>query len=164
MFIKFITALLLITGAATIDAAAQTPETVTDKVDSHADKTSTQATVYLYRAVTKERPTKNKISLYADGEQLASVPSGRYVMILLDPGKHSFNTQSGGERALELELKRGEKYYLLLPEETDSSPGGPRISAVEFERGAAEVRQSTPVEAADVKGKVKSTVVTPSPE
>lgn len=155
MVFKFTLSILLIIGATTF-CAAQTPETTTDKTDSHADKTSTMATVYLYRFITKQQPSKNKIAIYSDGEQLGQITSGRFVMTLLDPGTHFFNTQTGRENALQLDLKRGEKYYLRLGETS-----GPRLAVVTTDKGAAEVRQLTPVESSDLKTKTKETIANP---
>jgi hypothetical protein len=155
MLFKLTLSILLIIGGATF-CAAQTPETTTDKTDSHADKTSTMATVYLYRFITRQQPPKNKIAIYSDGEQLGQIASGRFVMTLLDPGTHFFNTQTGRENALQLDLKRGEKYYLRLNENP-----GPRLAVVTTDKGAAEVRQLTPVESSDLKTKTKETLANP---
>ncbi|MEJ7714045.1 MAG: hypothetical protein WKF84_30405 [Pyrinomonadaceae bacterium] len=68
--------------AAAQTAAPQKPETSTDRTDSHVDKTSTMATVYVYRSLGEEATAQNKISVYFDGKQVAAIGSGRFFIVL----------------------------------------------------------------------------------
>lgn len=158
-------ALVLICLGLTSTAQTVTPSanTMTDKADSDADKTTTMATVYVYRFLeTKPNAATTRTTLYSDGKQVAELTSGRYLLLLLDPGKHTFATQSGSADAFELEVQRGQKYYVRV----DAGSGKVKTDArkmalVETERGASEVRQLTPIETKDVKKKDAATVVSP---
>ncbi|MEJ7617168.1 MAG: hypothetical protein WKF30_09465 [Pyrinomonadaceae bacterium] len=164
--------LLLASAGAPTAAAQQTatppqkPETSTDRTDSHVDKTSTMATVYVYRSLGEESTAQGKIPVFFDGKQVAAVASGRGVILVLDPPMHnSSGAVRGRVGTFATELKRGQKYYLRVDSEPTPGArrkGDPRFTTVETAQGATEVGQLTPIEAADVKDKDR--VLTRYPE
>lgn len=172
MITKIFFGLLLLTSGGGLTAAQQTPtppqkpETSTDRTDSHVDKTSTMATVYVYRSLGEESTAQGKLPVFFDGKQVAAVGSGHFFIVLLDPGMHNFSgAQRGRVGTFATELKRGQKYYLRVDSEPTPGArkkGDPRFTTVEATQGATEVGQLTPIEAADVKD--KNRVLTRYPE
>lgn len=161
MISRIVFGLLFSLAAAGVGAAQtvapQKPETSTDRTDSHVDMTSTMATVYVYRSPGEESATADKVPVYFDGKQVASVGRGRFFIVFLDPGMHNFGhaprgrvgTFAGG-------LKRGQKYYLRIDDKPPAGArvkNGPRFTLTPAEQGASEIGQLTPIEAGDVKDK-----------
>lgn len=158
---------LVVAGAVAAQTAApQKPETSTDRTDSHADMTSTMATVYVYRALGEESAAASKVPVYFDGKQVASVGSGRFFIVLLDPGMHNFShAQRGRVGTFAGGLKRGQKYYLRIDDKAPAGArvkSGPSFTVAPAAQGATEVGQLTPIEAEDIKDKDR--VLTRYPE
>ena len=160
MFSKIILGLLLIIGGAAAADAQTQPETGVDRTDSHADKTSTMATVYVYRAPGKGDDAKDKVPVYYDGKEVASVASGRFFAIYVEPGKHAMSVGGATAAPFTLDYKRSEEYYLRV-ESAPTAGAAARLAPVKFEQGSPEIRQLSPIEEADVKDKDRVSTRTP---
>lgn len=150
MFSKIVLGLLFIIGgsAAALSQTQTQPETGVDRTDSHADKTSTMATVYVYRSLGKETNAKDKVPVYYDGKEVASVAGGRFFAIYVEPGKHALSVGSATAAPLTLDYKRSQEYYLRVGNAPKAG-----VAVVKFEEGSPQIRQLTPIEDADVKDK-----------
>lgn len=126
------------------------------KISDVQDK-STKASVYIYQALAAHA-RRSSSPIYADGKQLADLESGRYFIVILDPGRHTFRSKDKKQAAVTLDLKKGEAYYLRLEPQATSRDGKQRFTAVAKEKGALEIRQMTPVKSGDIKD--RSIVVT----
>lgn len=94
------------------------------------------AMVYVYRyKVWGGMLFELKPSVYCDEQQIALMDEGRYFVIKLEPGRHSFRAPDAGSGGW-LYAKPGETYYLRF----DSIPHFPRVRR---ELGAVLPEQAT---------------------
>lgn len=116
---------------------------------SVAQSTASQATVYVYRYKQYVGKALSP-SVYCDGTELARMQNGRYFVVTLAPGKHSFrsnDTQSG----IDVDLKPGEKYYIRVELSTGFWKGHGRVLSVAPEQGSYEIEKLKPLDKDKVK-------------
>jgi hypothetical protein len=94
--------------------------------------------VYVYRVKVRGNPLKP--SVYCDGQEVARLDDGRYFVIKLEPGRHSFRStdeHSGGD----LIVKPGETYYLRVKLIPHFPVARGRLHAVLPEMAAYELKE-----------------------
>ncbi len=140
--------LVLCVGGCSASISAQ------DSQLSETQDKYTKADVYVYRA-PQPRASKpgGPSPLYANETLLATLDSGKYVHVRLDPGFYNFGTKGRkGERA-GIELKRGETYYLRIELDGQAGDRDPRVTTIPKDKGAIEVRQMSPITGGDIKNR-----------
>ncbi len=125
------------TAAATVE---QSPHLAVDKV---------RVIVYRYKqyAGSAIRP-----SIYCDEKDTSRVQNGRYVALSLAPGKHTFRS-TDAQSQIELDLKPGQEYYIRIDIAAGMWKGHGRLTLVQPEQGAAELKQMKPVDSGMIKDK-----------
>lgn len=125
------------TPAATGGEQAATPES--------------KATLYFYR--TKQfAGSALEPSIYCDDKELARMDNGRYFGVRLDPGKHTCR-MGDKQTGFELDMKVGQDYYARITIETGFWKGHGRLTLMQPEQGAFEVKKLKLLGADKVKNK-----------
>lgn len=107
--------------------------------------------VYVYRY--KQLLGKGlRPSIFCDDNDVARLQSGRYVVLALAPGKHTFRTNDK-ESQMDLDLKPGKEYYIRVEIEPGMLKGHGYITLVEPDQGAEEVKETKPADAGMIKDK-----------
>ena len=137
--ISVIAALLLLFIPATTMAEEQSKPSV-DKV---------RVNVYRYKQFMGKglRP-----SIYYEERDVARLQSGRYVVLALAPGTHVFRSNDK-QSQIDLDLKAGQEYYIRIDIATGFMKGHGRLTLVQPEQGAAELKQMKPADAGMIKVK-----------
>jgi hypothetical protein len=91
-------------------------------------------------------------SIYVDEKDVARLQSGRYVVLALAPGKHTFRS-TDKRSEIDLELKTGQEYYIRMDMMAGTWKGAGLLTLVMPEQGAGELKQTKPIDAGMVKDK-----------
>ena len=91
-------------------------------------------------------------SIYCDDKDVARLQSGRYVVLALAPGTHTFRSNDK-QSQIELDLKPGQEYYIRIDIAAGFLKGHGRLTLVQPEQGAGELKQMKPVDADMIKDK-----------
>lgn len=118
----------------------------------------TKASVFIYSVAPSGTKQNATYPIYADEKHLANLDSGRYLIAMLDPGRHTFRSKDQKPGVVGLELKAGEVYYLRIEPEGVGRAGKSRLAFMPKDKGALEVRQLSPIKADGIKD--RSLVVT----
>jgi len=108
-----------------------------------------KATVYFYR-YKQFMSGLLEPSVFCDEVELARMDNGRYFAARLTPGRHtcrSNDKQSG----IELDLARGEEYFIRVDIATGLFKGHGRLVAVPREQAAFEIKRLNPLDMDKVK-------------
>jgi len=89
-------------------------------------------------------------SIYCDDKDVARLQSGRYVVLALAPGKHTFRSNDK-QSQIELDLKPGQEYYIRIDIAVGMWKGHGRLTLVQPEQGVAEFKQMKPANAGMIK-------------
>lgn len=140
----------------TVIIFSQPVESQTNEQDTDSNK----VTVYVYK--TPHQRTLGRVAppVYCDEQLLAKLDGGRYFIVQLDPGTHSFRSKNKKDGGVEIELKAGQEYYLRMETRTGVQVNAPRISVVPNEEGRYDVKQMKYINDGDIKDRSK--VTTPS--
>lgn len=84
-------------------------------------------------------------SIVVDGIDIARIQSGRYLMLALEPGKHTF-ASSDPQSQVEIDLAPGGNYFFRIEIATGVWKGHGRLMLVMKEQGVAEVRKMQPAD------------------
>jgi hypothetical protein len=87
-------------------------------------------------------------SIYVDEKDVVRLQSGRYVA--LAPGKHSFRS-TDKQSQIDVELKAGQEYYIRIDIAPGMWKGHGRLTLVQPEQGAGELKQMKPVDEGMIK-------------
>ena len=151
------------TGAAISRAQEQVPapqpaapqnatQTPADAKAGAADRATTQepkATIYFYR-IKQFAGSALEPSVYCDERELARMDNGRYFGVKLDPGKHTCR-MGDKQTGFEIDMKAGEEYYAKVSIEMGFWKGRGRLTLVQKEQGAFEIKKVKPLSAGKVK-------------
>ena len=118
-----------------------------------------KASVYIYR-YKQFVGAALEPSIYCDETQLARMDNGRYFVVKLDPGKHTFRSNDK-QSGVELDLKAGEEYYLRVEIATGFWKGRGRLVLTQKEQGAYELKKLKPLDAGKVVDRSKVAVAEP---
>jgi len=91
-------------------------------------------------------------SIYCDDKDVARLQSGRYVTLALPPGQHSFRSNDK-QSQVELDLKPGQTYYIRIDIAAGMWKGHGRLTLVQPEQGAGELKQMKPADEGMIKDK-----------
>jgi hypothetical protein len=132
------------------------------KQTTEQDNENNNVTVYVYK--TPHQRTLGRVAppVYCDEQLLAKLDGGRYFIVKLEPGTHSFRSKNKKDGGVELELKLGQEYFLRMETRTGVQVNAPRISVVPNEEGRYDVKQMKYVNDGDIKDRSK--VIAPSKE
>jgi hypothetical protein len=131
-------------------ASPGNPQTAAEaKADQPAGAQDSRATLYFYR-LKQYAGSALEPTVYCDEKQLARMDNGRYFGVILDPGKHACN-MGDKQTGFELELKAGQVSYAKVSIETGFFKGHGRLTLVQPEQGAFEIKKTNPLGAGKVK-------------
>src|SRR5215467_5194142 len=117
--VRVLLASILLMGVA---AVAQEPATT---AASAAEAKASKATIYVYR-YKQFVGSALEPSVYCDEVQLARMTNGRYFMVKVDPGKHTFHSNDK-QSGIELDAKAGQEYFIRLEIATGFMKGHGRL-------------------------------------
>ncbi len=123
-----------------------------------AGEPSAQATVYFYR-YKQFVGSALAPSVYCDDSQLARMENGRFFLVHVAPGKHSFHSNDA-QAGIELDVKGGEKYFIRIEIATGMMKGHGRLVLMPTEQGSYELKskQLKPLDADKVADKTRVSV------
>lgn len=126
------------------------------------DGENNKVAVYVYK--TPHQRTLGRVAppVYCDEQLLAKLDGGRYFIVKLEPGTHSFRSKNKKDGGVEIELKLGQEYFLRMETRTGVQVNAPRISVVPNEEGRYDVKQMKYINDDDIKDRSK--VVIPAKE
>jgi hypothetical protein len=114
--------------------------TDTKASDSQQSKTDSQkATIYFYR-IKQFAGSGLEPSVYCDDKELARMDNGRYFGVTLEPGKHTCR-MGDKQTGFELDMKAGEDYYAKITLEAGFWKGHGRLTLLQKEQGAFEMKK-----------------------
>src|SRR5436190_23197711 len=92
--------------------------------------TDNKVTVYVYK--TPHQRTLGRVAppVFCDEQLLAKLDGGRYFIVKLEPGTHTFRSKNRKDGGVEIELKLGKEYYLRIETRTVFHVNVLRISIV----------------------------------
>ncbi len=127
------------------------PAAMTAQEPSKAAVDNVRVNVYRYKQLYGKalRP-----SIYCDDKDVARLQSGRYVVLALAPGGHTFRSNDK-QSQIDLVLKSGQEYYIRIDITTGMGiwKAHGRLTLVQPEQGAGELKQMKPVDAGMIKDK-----------
>ena len=148
---------MIITAGA---AAAQEQQPGTGEVSTAtaADKgrTADKATIYFYR-IKQYAGSALEPSVYCDEKELARMDNGRYFGVTLERGKHTCR-MGDKQTGFELELKPGEEYYAKITIDVGLLKGHGRLTLLQKEQGAFELKRVKLLSADKVKDRSLVTI------
>lgn len=127
--------LLVVALASPIAAYAQDAGSQTAAVSGN---TSGQSTVYVYRYKQFEGSALSP-SVFCDDGQLARMENGRFFVVHIAPGRHSFRSNDA-QSGIELDAKAGEKYFIRVEIVTGMMKGHGRLVLTPSEQGSYELK------------------------
>lgn len=135
-----------------LSANAQEPQTPTTTKAEDKQVTSSNgsmATVYFYRYKQYVGSALSP-SVYCDDGELARMENGRFFVASITPGKHVFRSNDK-QAGVEAELRAGQDYYVRVELVSGVLKGHGRLTLVQPEQGAYEVKKLKPLDADKVK-------------
>jgi hypothetical protein len=96
-------------------------------------------------------------SVYCDDKELARMDNGRYFGVTLEPGKHTCR-MGDKQTGFEVDMKAGEEYYAKISIEAGFWKGHGRMTLLQKEQGAFELKKVKPLGPEKVKDKTLVTV------
>lgn len=120
---------------------------------------SNKVTVYVYK--TPHQRTLGRVAppVYCDEQLLAKLDGGRYFIVKLEPGTHSFRSKNKKDGGVEIELRLGQEYFLRMETRTGVQVNAPRISVVPSEEGRYDVKQMEYVKDDDIKDRSRVVIM-----
>jgi hypothetical protein len=127
-------------------AAAETPATT---------KTA-KGRIYFYR-IKQYAGSALEPSVYCDEKELARMDNGRYFAVDLEPGEHTCR-MGDKQTGFTFNVKSGEEYYAKVSIEMGFWKGHGRLTLLQKEQGAFELKKVQPLSANKVKDRSLVTV------
>ena len=123
-------------------AAFLMPSLVRSEVKAGAPADKARVYVYRYKQYAGKalRP-----SIYVEDRDVARIQNGRYVILSLPTGKHSFRSNDK-QSEIDLDLKGGQDYYIRIDIAMGLWKGHGRLTLVQPEQGAGEMKQMKPAD------------------
>jgi hypothetical protein len=153
---KFAVVCLLVLFAAAVCNAqdpAPTPNAEPSPAAAAAEPSaaskSSKGRIYFYR--TKQfTGSALEPSVYCDEKELARMDNGRYFAVDLEPGEHTCR-MGDKQTGFALNVKAGEEYYAKVTIEAGFWKGHGRLTLLQKEQGAFELKKVKPLDVAKVK-------------
>jgi len=155
---KLILAVVL-TCIATTVCLAQEPKPAASPEPTpatEAPKTNAKVTIYFYR-IKQFAGSALEPSIYCDNKELARMDNGRYFAVTLEPGKHSCS-MGDKQTGFEIDAKQGDEYYAKVTIDVGFWKGRGRLTLLQKEQGAFELKKVKPLGADKVKDRTLVTV------
>ncbi|MGH9901928.1 MAG: DUF2846 domain-containing protein [Pyrinomonadaceae bacterium] len=108
-----------------------------------------KATIYFYR-IKQFTGSALEPSIYCDDKELARMDNGRYFGVKLEPGKHTCR-MGDKQTGFEIDAKPGQDYYAKVNIETGFWKGRGRLTLVQNEQGAFEIKKTKPLGAGKIR-------------
>jgi hypothetical protein len=131
---------------------APSPAAAEPSAASKSDK----ARIYFYR-IKQFTGSALEPSVYCDDKELARMDNGRYFAVDLAPGEHTCR-MGDKQTGFALNVKAGEEYYAKVTIETGFWKGRGRLTLLQKEQGAFELKKVQPLNASKVKDRSLVTV------
>lgn len=125
-------------------------------VDAQPTEDASKATIYFYR-YKQFIGYRAKPSVYCDETQLAKIQNGRFFVVKLDPGKHTFRANDK-QSGVELDVKAGQVYYIRVEIVESFLKQYGRLVLMAPEQGAYEVKKLKPLGAENVRDRLRVVV------
>lgn len=109
----------------------------------------TKGRIFFYR-IKQYAGSALEPSVYCDDKQLARMDNGRYFAVDFEPGEHTCN-MGDKQTGFTLNVKAGEEYYAKITVETGFWKGHGRLTLLQKEQGAFEMKKVKPLSASKVK-------------
>ena len=97
------------------------------------------STIYFYR-IKQFAGSALEPSVYCDDKELARMDNGRYFGVTLTPGKH-ICSMGDKQTGFEVDVKSGEEYYARITIDTGFWKGRGRLTLMQKEQGAFELKK-----------------------
>lgn len=104
---------------------------------------NSKATIYFYR-IKQFAGSSLEPTIYCDDKELARMDNGRFFGVKIDPGKHTFR-MGDKQTGFEIDMKAGEEYYAKVTIEAGFWKGHGRLSLLQKEQGAYEMKKLKPL-------------------
>ncbi|MDT4894944.1 MAG: hypothetical protein QOH25_21 [Acidobacteriota bacterium] len=147
-------------------AQAQTQPTPTPEPSSAAsvesnktaapDSSDSKATIYFYR-IKQFAGAALEPGVYVDDKEVASMDNGRFFGVTLEPGKHTFR-MGDKQTGFEIDMKAGQVYYARVSIEMGFWKGHGRLTLLQPEQGAFEIKKVKPLGISKVKNRALVTI------
>ena len=112
--------------------------------------------IYFYR--TKQfAGSALEPTVYCDDKELARMDNGRFFGVTLEPGKHTCR-MGDKQTGFEIDMKAGEEYYAKISIEAGFWKGHGRMTLLQKEQGAFELKKVKPLGPDKIKDKALVTV------
>ena len=95
--------------------------------------------------------------MYCDDKELARMDNGRYFGVSLEPGKHTCR-MGDKQTGFELDLNPGDVYYAKVTIDIGFLKGRGRLSLLQKEQGAFELKKVKPLGESKVKDRSLVTI------
>ncbi len=116
-----------------------TPAPISEAKPTQSPTVGEKPIIYFYR--TKQYAgSALEPSVYCDDKELARMDNGRYFGVTLEPGKHTCR-MGDKQTGFEIDMKAGEEYYARVTLETGFWKGHGRLTLMQKEQGAFEVKK-----------------------
>lgn len=140
---------------------AQEPTETTPASDPSAvsitpDSTSSKATIYFYR-IKQFTGSALEPTVYVDDKEVARMDNGRFFGVTIEPGKHTFR-MGDKQTGFEIEMKAGQVYYARVSIEAGFWKGRGRLTLIQPEQGAYEIKKVSPLGASKVRDRALVTI------
>ena len=136
---------------------AASPSPAPDQLVSETPATpSDKPVIYFYR-IKQFAGSSLEPSVYCDDKELARMDNGRYFGVTLEPGKHTCR-MGDKQTGFELDMKPGEEYYAKVTIDTGFWKGHGRLTLLQKEQGAFELKKVKPLGASKVKDRSLVTI------
>ncbi|HEV7857847.1 MAG TPA: DUF2846 domain-containing protein [Pyrinomonadaceae bacterium] len=139
---------------------AASPETNKPTAEAKAANTDTtsqdKATIYFYR-IKQFAGSALEPSVYMDDKELARMDNGRFFGVRVAPGKHTFR-MGDKQTGFEIDMKAGQDYYAKVSLEMGMWKGHGRLTLLQPEQGAFEIKKVKPLGADKIKDRTLVTI------
>ena len=112
---------------------------------------SDRARVIVYRNKQESGRTLHP-SIYCDDIEVARLQGERYAVLALAPGPHMFRSDDK-QSLIELDVEAGKEYYIRIDTEIGTLKNRGRLTLVDADQGASELKPMKPISAEMVKHK-----------
>jgi hypothetical protein len=112
--------------------------------------------IYFYR-IKQYAGSALEPSVYCDEKELARMDNGRYFGVTLTPGKHTCR-MGDKQTGFEFDAKAGQSYYAKVTLEAGFWKGHGRLTLLQPEQGAFEIKKAKPLGLDKVKDRSLVTV------
>jgi Protein of unknown function (DUF2846) len=152
---RSLTSVLFVLSLASLSATAQVAD---QPVASQSESAPTKAAVYIYR-YKQFAGSALAPSVYGDDIQLARMENGRYFMVRVDPGNHTFRSNDP-QSGVAIDLKAGQEYFIRIDIATGLLKGHGRLTLTSVEQGRYELQSNKlkPLDAGKVTDRVHVSV------